>query len=202
MRDKFEKRQPSLQASTDLCDCEPFVHMPAWWSGFLFHLMAPRHVAVYTYIAMLGAQTGISSPTVRQIQHDMDLASDTVVFSALRALEEAALIQRMRLRGTASNVYRRPACEYTLIRLLEQNRIDGSLRPISVRGNVKSHTATKLTRQGLKAMLGDDYEPYHALPAAQRRTFLLQCLRNRLAQRARSDREFCSCPLVEPFEQA
>jgi hypothetical protein len=184
--------------SNDLCDCEPFVHVPAWWSGFLFHILAPRQISVYTYIAMLGSETGLSSPTVREIQHDMNLASDTVVFDAIRALEDVALIQRMRLRGSGPNVYRRPACETTLIRLLETNRIDASLRPATSRGVVRSQGVRKLTREGLKALLGADYEEYRARMPGLRRDFLLQCLRARLAQRIRTEREFCTCSLVQP----
>jgi hypothetical protein len=198
VREKHPKKMPDISSSVDLCDCEPFVYMPAWWSGFLFHLMAPRHVAVYTYIAMLGSETGLSTPTVREIQHDMNLASDTVVFDALRALEDAALIQRVRLRGNGSNAYRRPACEFTLIRLLELGRIDGSLRPI-VEGasENKSQDATDLAHEGLKALLGSDYERYRATPHRQRRDFLLACLRQRLAKRARHEREWCICSQID-----
>jgi hypothetical protein len=201
VHDQLETTGLKPAAGGDLCDCEPFAYMPAWWSGFLFHVVTPRHLAVYTYIAMLGAETGISSPTVREIQHDMNLASDTVVFDALRALEHAALIQRMRLRGRGPNVYRRPACELTLMRLIEAKRIDESLRPVAANGAPRSHGVRKLVREGLRTMLGADYEKFHALaPGEPRRSFLLQCLRERLAKRSRAERTFCSCALLEPVE--
>ena len=171
----------------DSCDCEPFVYMPAWWSSFLFRLVKPRELAVYTYIAMLGVPEGISRPTVRQIQDDMGLSSDSVVFEALRALEDLALIRRLRNAVvTGQNAYVRPACETTLIRLLEAQRIDHRLRPITDGPKKPSDDAADLARDGLKSLLGDQaFAQYEATPSEQRTTMLLQLLRSALAVRAR-----------------
>lgn len=184
----------AVNAPGDPCDCEPFVQMPAWWSSFLFQLTTPRQLAVYTYIAMLGVPDGVSRPTVRQIQDDMGLSSDSVVFDALRSLEELSLIRRLRNSVvTGQNAYVRPACETTLVRLLETGKIDHRLRPIS--GNVpdqKSEDVSNLVRDGLTKLLGDAYPEYASAPASERTETLLALLRRSFAGRAR-DTQTCVC---------
>lgn len=182
----------------DSCDCEPFVYMPAWWSSFLFRLVKPRELAVYTYIAMLGVPDGVSRPTVRQIQDDMGLSSDSVVFEALRALEDMALIRRLRNAVvTGQNAYVRPACETTLIRLLEAERIDHRLRPITDGPRKPSDDAYDLACNGLKSLLGEQaFARYEATPPQQRTPMLLQLLRSAFAQRTRKPNS-CVC---EPSE--
>lgn len=177
----------------DACNCEPFVYMPAWWSSFLFRLVKPRELAVYTYIAMLGVPDGVSRPTVRQIQDDMGLSSDSVVFEALRSLEDMALIRRLRNAVVSGqNAYVRPACETTLIRLLETGRIDHRLRPITDGPKLPSDDASDLARDGLKGLLGGDFDEYEATPAEQRTTKLLQMLRHALNERRRNPQS-CVC---------
>lgn len=186
------------QPAVDACDCEPFVYMPAWWSSFLFQIISPRQLAIYTYIAMLGAD-GISMPTVKQIQQDMGLASDSMVYDALRGLEQASLIRRVRVRadgGRASqNGYQRPACESTLIALLENGRIDYRLRPTLPQAGPQSEDVTDLARKGLQMLLGDDFLRYESAALAQRRDVLLEMLRDSLHRRERG--QDCSCSRAE-----
>lgn len=191
----------TIDPSVEICDCEPFVNLPAWWSSFLFRILSPRQLAVYTYIAMLGVKENISTPTVRQIQDDMGLASDTTVYDALRALEDAVLIRRVRVRndaGVAQNGYRRPACESTLIALLEQKRIDYRLRPIerSVAAP-RSDAVTALAEDGLKTMLGDDFASYTSASPNAGRTVLLDLLHASSAKRRRAANKQCTCDRVE-----
>ena len=192
----------SPKQTLPLCDCEPFVYLPAWWSSFLFHLLTPRQLSVYTYIAMLGADDGIATPTVRQIQTDMGLASDTVVFEALRALEDTALLRRVRRRnGNGQNAYHRPSCEATIIALLEGRRIDSELRPITETGaETKSDDVAQLAQDGLKKLLGDAYAQYRTAFPSERRDVLLRLLRDSLQRRTR-EREgaACFCDNIEPL---
>jgi hypothetical protein len=183
---KTLRMNAAVNSSADSCDCEPFVYVPAWWSSFLFQLVSPRQLAVYTYIAMLGVPDGISRPTVRQIQDDMGLSSDSVVFDALRSLEDLALIRRLRNAVvTGQNAYVRPACETTLIKLLEMERIDHRLRPVNDGAQPKSADVTELARDGLRNLLGDAYNEYAAKPESERRTFLLAALRQSQSGRVR-----------------
>lgn len=193
----------TTQLSVESCDCEPFVYMPAWWSSFLFQIISPRQLAVYTYIAMLGVPDGFSTPTIRQIQQDMGLSSDSMVYEALRALEDSGLIRRVRVRSNGSpaqNGYRRPACESTLITLLEAGRIDHRLRPIDHVPQTKSDDVTELVREGLAGLLGERFPQYQAAPAGDRRGVLLDLLRASLAERSR--RENCTCAFSSDGDDA
>ncbi len=193
-----------IDAAQDLCDCEPFVYMPAWWSSFLFHLVSTRQLAVYTYVAMLGVGTGMSQPTVRQIQEDMGLLSDSVVFDSLRALEDLCLIRRLRKAGAAGqNAYARPACETTLIQLLERNLIDAELRPIRKGTPIdQSSAVTDLARSGLRMLLGDRFPILAQAPPSTRSDVLLGLLKNSLQSRRRGDRSGCVCDHDERAERS
>jgi len=59
--------------------CQPFAEFPAWWSGFLFHVLNPRQLSLYLYLSLLSATTGICHPTTKQIRQDLGLSSLTIV---------------------------------------------------------------------------------------------------------------------------
>ena len=146
-------------------DCRPFVGIPAWWSGFLFHILSPRQVCLYLYFAMLGAETGVCHPTVKQICQDLGLSSESAVFEALAALEELGFILRTRRRvrnATQRNVYQRASCEYTILRLLAAGRIDGCMRPAPGFVNAMSDDAKALRDEWLAEKLGPRYAVYAA----------------------------------------
>jgi hypothetical protein len=178
--------------AADRCDCEPFVYVPAWWSSFLFQVLSPRELAVYTYIAMLGVPDGVSRPTVRQVQLDMGLQSDSVVFDAIRKLEDLRFIRRLRNASGGRNAYVRPTCETTLISLLENNVIDPHLRPVDDSSQkLQSYDVTDLADQGLRLLLGEDFATYAAAAPEDRRAVLLDLLRASLLKRER--RASCVC---------
>ncbi|HLI94588.1 MAG TPA: hypothetical protein VKT72_00720 [Candidatus Baltobacteraceae bacterium] len=182
----------SIETRVDACDCEPFVYMPAWWSGFIFQLMTTRDLAVYTYIAMLGVPDGISRPTIRQIREDMGLYSDTVVFAALNNLEKMSFIRRLRKGGGATqNAYVRPACETTLLQLLEHGTIDHRLRPVARSAQIPSDDVTELTESGLRLLLGDAYESFASAPVESRKGVLMAALRKLRMERPRH--AACNC---------
>src|SRR5579872_3319291 len=183
----------SIETRVDACDCEPFVYMPAWWSGFIFQLMTTRDLAVYTYIAMLGVPDGISRPTIRQIREDMGLYSDTVVFAALNNLEKMSFIRRLRKGGGATqNAYVRPACETTLLRLLESGVIDHRLRPVARDApQTQSEDVTELADSGLRLLLGEAYESFVSAPVEDRKSVLVSALRK--SQQSRTRRDGCNC---------
>jgi len=133
------------------------VQIPAWWSGFIFHVLNPRQIAMYVYLIMLMDERGVCRPTIEQIRKDLGLLSSTMVFESIAVLEEYGFFVRSRQTLPESrsrrNVYRRTACEYTLLRLLEANKIDGALNAVGSSESI-SAMAQHLVQQGLSEVLG------------------------------------------------
>lgn len=154
--------------------------LPAWWSGFLFHVLNPRQVAMFVYLAMLSDDSGICHPTIEQIRKDLGLLSTTMVFESIAVLEEYGFYMRSRqaLPDSRSrrNVYRRTACEYTILRLLETNKVDGEMRPAGTESAPASDESAQLVAQGLRQMLDDRYEQYVKMPPERKRAFLIETL--------------------------
>jgi hypothetical protein len=148
--------------------CAPSALIPAWWSGFLFHVLNPRQISMYLYLTMLSDPRGECSPTIDQIREDLGLYSSSMVFEALAALDDLGFIIRIRAAfpGTRArrNLYRRPSCSSTLIRLLERGRIDGHLRSTNPTRAPASAESQALIYEGLEEMLGDAYERYDRTP--------------------------------------
>jgi hypothetical protein len=168
-------------------DCQPVAHIPAWWSGFLFHVLNPRQLSMFVYLTMLADARGICHPTIEQIRKDLGLLSTTMVFESIAVLEEYGFFLRSRQALPASrsrrNVYRRTACEYTILRLLETNKIDGELHPTSAVSMPSSDESRELAREGLREMLEGDYKRYDEEPPAQRRAMLIAILNEKLRDR-------------------
>jgi hypothetical protein len=161
--------------------CAPNALIPAWWSGFVFHVLNPRQVSMYLYLTMLSDPRGECSPTIDQIREDLGLYSSSMVFEALAALDDLGFIIRIRAAfpGTRArrNLYRRPSCESTLIRLLERGRIDGHLRSTNPTRAPASAESQALIYEGLAEILGDAYERYHRAPGEpEKREVLLKLL--------------------------
>lgn len=167
-------------------ECEPLVQIPAWWSGFLFHILNPRQVSMYVYLIMLSDDRGVCHPTIEQIRKDLGLLSTTMVFESIAVLEEYGFFVRSRESLPESrsrrNVYRRTACEYTILRLLETNKLDGDLCP-SGAGDPASPESRHLVETGLADVLGDEYRRYASAPAGERRELLMRILNERLRNR-------------------
>jgi hypothetical protein len=168
-------------------ECEPLVEVPAWWSGFLFHILNPRQVSMYLYLIMLCDDRGVCHPTIEQIRKDLGLLSTTMVFESIAVLEDYGFFMRSRQALPESrsrrNVYRRTSCEYTALRLLETNKIDADMHPI---GSVdpQSEEARQLVQSGLRALLGDrTYERYSNASADDRRDVVMTALNQRLRER-------------------
>jgi DNA-binding PadR family transcriptional regulator len=171
-------------------ECHPLAPIPAWWSAFLFQILNPRQVCMYAYLAMLCSQKDSCHPTTDQIRADLGLYSTSMVFEALAVLEELQFIERERqtFPGTRPrrNVYRLHPCERTLLRLLEADLIDGSLRTITADGGgTPSPESQALIREGLRETLGDDYGRYAETPDEAKRDVLVEILSTRLDGRAR-----------------
>jgi hypothetical protein len=169
-------------------ECRPLVEIPAWWSGFLFHVLNPRQVSMYLYLIMLSDDRGICHPTIEQIRKDLGLLSTTMVFESIAVLEEYGFFMRSRQALPESrsrrNVYRRGACEYTVLRLLETNKIDGELRPVGG-GDPASSEARQLVLAGLQQILGEKvFEKYSAASADRKRDLLVSSLNELLQQRS------------------
>lgn len=106
----------------------PIVGIPPWWRSFLFHLLNGRQLSVYLYLLTLMGDEAQCSPTTRQIAADLGLMGATMVFDAIKVLEEHGFILRSRTAASESgarrNLYRRPSCEYTLLQLLSSGRVN------------------------------------------------------------------------------
>jgi len=170
-------------------DCEPLSAIPAWWSGFLFHVLNPRQLCMYLYLTMLSDGSGVCHPTIDQIRKDLGLLSDTMVFDALAVLEETGFIVRTRRAFPDSrskrNVYQRTTCEYTVLRLLETERIDGSLSPSSSSDVPAAQEARQLVEEGLASLLGPAFPEYSAADDTSKKTVLMRILNRVIQERPR-----------------
>lgn len=141
---------------------------------------------MFLYLAMLADDRGACHPTIEQIRKDLGLLSTTMVFESIAVLEEYGFFVRSRQTLPESrsrrNVYRRTACEYTILRLLETNRLDGDLQPLASVDPV-SDEARELMQAGLREMLGDAYGQYAQAPEESRRDLLVQLLNDVLRKR-------------------
>jgi hypothetical protein len=178
--------QNSVSEDGEVDDCQPLVSIPAWWSGFLFHVLNPRQLSMYIYLLMLSDDGGVCHPTIEQIRKDLGLLSTTMVFESIAALEEHGFFMRSRQTLPESrsrrNVYRRTACEYTILRLLETNKIDGDLRPVGA-GDPASEESRQLVQEGLESILGGAYRRYGAAALEEKRDVLVACLNEILRSR-------------------
>jgi hypothetical protein len=179
--------QNSVSRDGSLGECQPMVSVPAWWSGFLFHVLNPRQVSMYLYLIMLADDRGVCHPTIEQIRKDLGLLSTTMVFESIAVLEDYGFFVRSRQALPESrsrrNVYRRTSCEYTILRLLETNRIDGHLYPVGS-GEPASEDARTLVETGLQDVLGEHYGRYASAPAEKKRDVLLEILNQQLRTRS------------------
>ena len=144
-------------------ECRPFTEIPAWWSGFVFHVLNARQLSLYLYLCMLLDAEGVCAPTVEQIRQDLGL-SGSIVFGALGALDAYGFILRERryletLRSRR-NVYQRPSCEFTVLRLLTCGKIDGDLRAVPGSAHEMSGESAQLKTEWLQGVLGDAYAAY------------------------------------------
>lgn len=141
---------------------------------------------MYVYLIMLADERGVCHPTIEQIRKDLGLLSTTMVFESIAVLEEYGFFVRSRESLPESrsrrNVYRRTACEYTILRLLEANKVDGDLAPVGA-GDPASPESRHLIDVGLSEVLGADYGRYAKAQPEQKRDVLMQILNERLRTR-------------------
>lgn len=166
--------------------CKPFIEIPAWWSGFLFHVLNTRQLSVYLYLSMLADESGTCHPTTNQIRQDLGLSSLTIIFDAMSVLEDCGFMLRRRATVPGSNsrrnVYQRPSCEYTILRLLRRERLDGQLRPAPGSVNEMSSDARRLRDEWLHNALGVHHALYEAAPDEAKRGVLCNILEALLAR--------------------
>lgn len=153
----------------------------------MFHALRPRQVAMYVYLTMLCMDRGSCNPTIEQIREDLGLYSSSMVFEALAALERLGFVTRERrtFPGTRAkrNVYRRPPCEATILRLLQANVVDADMRPTARNGSPASPESELLVREGLQKLLGPEFPRYAGAPPEMRRDVLAGILERILAPR-------------------
>ncbi|HET7814715.1 MAG TPA: hypothetical protein VFL13_10120 [Candidatus Baltobacteraceae bacterium] len=154
--------------------------------------MNPRQISMYIYLIMLTDGRGVCHPTIEQIRKDLGLLSTTMVFESIAVLEDYGFFVRSRQALPESrsrrNVYRRTACEYTVLRLLETNRLDGNLSPVGAPDDA-SEESRALVTEGMKKMLEGDYPLYAAAAPERKRDVLIEMLNKIL--RARSGGIYC-----------
>lgn len=150
---------------------------------------------MYVYLIMLSDDRGVCHPTIEQIRKDLGLLSTTMVFESIAVLEEYGFFVRSRevLPESRSrrNVYRRTTCEYTILRLLEANKLDGDLAPVNG-GDPAASESRHLVEAGLRGVLGEQYARYAA--AGRKRDVLMTILNERLRKRAAGIYAFNSQP--------
>ncbi len=142
---------------------------------------------MYVYLIMLSDERGACHPTIEQIRKDLGLLSTTMVFESIAVLEEYGFFVRSRESLPESrsrrNVYRRTACEYTILRLLETNKLDGELSPAGA-GDPASPEARHLVESGLSELLGEEYRRYAVAAPPEKRDVLTRILNDRLRKRS------------------
>lgn len=152
---------------------------------------------MYVYLIMLSDDRGVCHPTIEQIRKDLGLLSTTMVFESIAVLEEYGFFVRSRESLPESrsrrNVYRRTACEYTILRLLETNKLDGDLMPVNA-GDPASDEARSLVDMGIRDLLREQYQRYASATAAEKRETLLGILNDRLRRRSAGIYAFTSQP--------
>jgi hypothetical protein len=150
-------------------------------SGFLYHVLNPRQVSIYLYLTMLACEKNVCHPTTKQIRNDLRLSSLSIVFGAIAVLERYGFLLRERRQvpelNSRRNVYQRPSCEFTVLRLLELGKIDGYLRPVSGTASEVSDDSRRLKDEWLRQTLGDLYAPYAAAEDEQKADMLIGLLR-------------------------
>jgi SOS-response transcriptional repressor LexA len=150
-------------------------------SGFLYHVLNPRQVSIYLYLTMLACEKNVCHPTTKQIRNDLRLSSLSIVFGAIAALERYGFLLRERRQvpelNSRRNVYQRPSCEFTVLRLLELGKIDGYLRPVSGTASEVSDDSRRLKDEWLRQTLGDLYAPYAAAEDDAKADMLIGLLR-------------------------
>lgn len=170
-------------------ECEPYAVLPAWWSGFLFHVLNPRQLSMYVYLTMLSDESGVCHPTIEQIRKDLGLLSTTMVFESIAVLEEYGFFLRTRRSFPESrskrNVYQRTACEYTILRLLECDKIDAYLHPTAATASPASEESRQLVQDGLKKLVVESYGQYEAADETNKKNVLIEVLNDLLRKRAR-----------------
>lgn len=150
-------------------------------SGFLYHVLNPRQVSIYLYLTMLACEKNVCHPTTKQIRNDLRLSSLSIVFGAIAVLERYGFLLRERRQvpelNSRRNVYQRPSCEFTILRLLELGKIDGYLRPVSGTASEVSDDSRRLKDEWLRQTLGDLYAPYAAAEDEEKADMLIGLLR-------------------------
>ncbi len=143
-------------------------------------------LSMYVYLTMLADDRGVCHPTIEQIRKDLGLLSTTMVFESIAVLEEHGFFMRSRQTLPESrsrrNIYRRAACEYTILRLLETNKIDGQLNPVGAAPG--SEDSRQLVSEGLQSLLEQRYTSYAGAPDAEKRSVLIEMLNEMLKNRA------------------
>ena len=171
-----------IDSQNRFTNCHPYAEVPAWMSGFLYHVLNPRQVSIYLYLTMLACESNVCHPTTKQIRNDLRLSSLSIVFGAISILERNGFLLRERRKlaelNSRRNVYQRPSCEFTVLRLLDLGKIDGYLRPISGTVNEVSDDSRRLKDDWLKQTLGSSYAVYNAAPEESKATVLSGLLRS------------------------
>lgn len=144
---------------------------------------------MYVYLTMLCDEAGVCHPTIEQIRKDLGLLSATMVFESIAVLEEFGFFLRTRrsFPDTRSkrNVYQRTACEYTILRLLECDKIDAFLHPTATTAAPASEESRQLAREGLHDLLAGLFDRYERAEGALKKTALVEILNEIIGKRKR-----------------
>ena len=156
----------------------PLASLPAWWRTFLFRLLTGRQLSVYMYLLWCMAD-GACYPSAYEISSYVGLSGPTMVFDALQTLERYGLIVRERrmvahLRSRR-NLYRMPAAQFTVRRLLEHGFLDHELYVKGLREQYDSAAREEL-HDALQSILGERFREFEHAVAERKIDLLLEAL--------------------------
>lgn len=138
----------------------PYATIPSWLRRCVFQVLSPREFTVLVYTYMCENRWGISFALTEQVMSDLGIRKRETISQALESLiEKGFLLHRWTRVELARaivkrHVYQRPATEHTLLRLLEQGLIDGSLYPTNDKGGSRAFSDTSVT-VGLTSLTHD-----------------------------------------------
>ena len=173
-----------------LVEAKPYFGIPSWWRPFIFRVLSQRDLSVYVYLCSMMDVHDVCYPTTEQIRDEIGVDSPTTLFTALGNLESLGFVMRRRkkLPGRAyrfqRNIYQRPAPEFTLLKLLEMEKVDGDLRPILPISKLPHGEPDTAVATGLRRLLGGTAYAEYDRVADDNKTYKLRVLlQTRLEER-------------------
>ena len=169
----------------------PFFDIPSWWRRFVFRILTPRDFMVYCYIVSYCGRRKVAHPLIKHMKADLNISNSSVIYDSLKRLVDLGFLLKSQrvFRLRLCNVYQRPCAEFTLLRLLSKEVIDGNLVPTKPgkRNAVHRDAYTRTlgsVASGLRNLLGNDlYTQWNAVSDADKADELFVIVAARLKEK-------------------